>query len=62
MQVLEVVLSLDVSLAAATALCSGSSDSPAQHPSSTGTLHATVTTTSMIRRSDSTADTNRAWE
>jgi hypothetical protein len=33
------VLSRDVSLAAATALCSGSSDNPAQHPSSTGTLH-----------------------
>jgi hypothetical protein len=32
------VLSRDVSLAAATALCSGSSDNPALHPSSTGSL------------------------
>jgi hypothetical protein len=34
------VLSREVSLAAATALCSGSSDIPATHPSSTGNLQA----------------------
>ena len=43
------MLSRDVSLAAAIALCSGSSDNPAQHPSSTGTLHAATVRPLQIR-------------
>ncbi|KAG8095554.1 hypothetical protein GUJ93_ZPchr0012g21645 [Zizania palustris] len=48
-QLRDVVLSRDVSRDVATALCSGSSDTPAQHPSSTGSLRTHNTAHSSHR-------------